>query len=162
MDTTLIPNDLNIDELPGIQRGIHPALYFHDEIVWNESQTYFALAYTIFEASMGNYVGSVLLASYKQKRTEILYTLTELNACCWGQPWCKWIDEQTIVFKAQVYDGKHTNLPLVAANINSQFSIIEDTNSPDSRPEDIKKNNFQFEKLDHNILRERICVTNIL
>ncbi len=60
-----LPVDLDLDLLPGPNRGVSPALYFRDEAVFSPTGKYFALAYTITEASMCNDVGCLLWGTNK-------------------------------------------------------------------------------------------------
>src|SRR5262249_21345279 len=122
-----IPRDLVLDELPGPKRGQNPILYFRDEIVWAPGERYFALAYTIAEASMMNEIGCVLWASF-DGRTTVLGNPKGLYACCWNTPWCTWLDHETFVFKSQYSDGKKRYVPLVVINVTRGYAVLPGTN----------------------------------
>jgi hypothetical protein len=125
---TSIPNDIDIEKLPGLKRGDHPVLYFRDEIIWSPKKQYFALAYSIIEATYGNEVGYVLWGMYDGKNSKILGNPKNIVASCWKQPWCKWLDEMSFVFKAQIYKDKSTHVPLVIVHIDKGIAVLHDTN----------------------------------
>jgi hypothetical protein len=145
MDT--IPPGIVLDDLPGPKRGESPALYFRDEIVWAPSRRYFALAYTISEASMMNEIGCILWASFNGHTAEILRNPKLLYACCWKSPWCIWLDEETFVFKVQSSDGKTRFTPLVVINVTKGYTVLQHTNNVDSWPTQVKTCSGPFESV---------------
>lgn len=128
-----LPPGLDLDSLPGPKRGVDPAIYFRDESVASPSGRYFALAYTIFEATDGNEVGRVLWGQVVEGRAEILGNPGVL-ACCWSSPWASWINDEAFVFKAHFHDGERTYLPLVVFHMKRGFAVVPGTNSVSSRP----------------------------
>jgi hypothetical protein len=126
-----LPDTIVIEELPGPMRGEYPALYFRDDVVWSPQRTHFALAYTICEASMNNEVGCILWARIENSKAKILQNPDGVLASCWRSPWCRWLDEEVFVFKAQTYNGKTTCVPLVAIHVSSGFQLLPGTNTTD-------------------------------
>ena len=154
-----IPQDLALDDLPGPKRGVSPTLYFRDESVWSSSGKYFALAYTIAEASMCNEIGCILWASFDGNSSAVLGNPKKVYACCWYSPWCNWVTDETFIFKAQHYDGEKRHLPLVAMNVTQGFAVLPGTNSLDSRPASFNTFDGPFEPISgENLLTAiRLC-----
>jgi hypothetical protein len=132
-----LPVDIDLNTLPGPKRGVSPAIYCRDEVVYSPSGKYFALAYTITEASMCNDVGCLLWGTINFFGTTILGNPAGVNISCWYSPWANWLDDQTFVFKAQQCDGSRLHLPLVAIHILHGFAVLPDTNHGNSRPSDV-------------------------
>jgi hypothetical protein len=124
-----LPENIVLDQLPGPRRGKHPALYYSDDAVWSPSRRHIALAYTICEASMCNDVGCILWAKVIGNRATIIENPDGVLASCWQSPWCRWIDDESFVFKAQKYNGKTTCIPLVAIHVTKGFQVIPGTNT---------------------------------
>lgn len=146
-----IPHDLLLDELPGPKRGQAAILYYRDEIVWGPGGTYFALAYTIAEASMMNEIGCVLWASF-DGRTRILGNLKGHYACCWDTPWCIWLDQDTFVLKAQYSDGNRRHVPLVVVNASRGCAVLPGTDNVEAMPASVRRYDGPFARLDKNLL----------
>lgn len=119
-----IPNDIDLQILPGPRRGKDPALYYDDKIIWSPRGNYFALAYTIIEATYGNNVGNILWGSYDGQKSKILGNPTGIGASCWKEPWCKWLNDESFIFKAQKYDNKSVHVPLVIINVSKGFMVL--------------------------------------
>lgn len=132
-----LPPGLDVESLPGPKRGVTPAVYVRDEIVYAPSGRYFALCYSIFETSMGNEVGCVLWGEIADGTTRVLGNPEGVYATCWFSPWAEWLDDETFVFKAQRYDGSRLHLPLVAIRIGQGFSVVPGSKKVDSRPSDL-------------------------
>lgn len=123
-----LPANIVIEELPGPKRGEWPALYFRDEVVWSPRRTRFALAYSICEASMNNEVGCLLWGRSDATHGIVEQNITQMLACCWSSPWCRWLDEDVFAFKAQRYDGRMARVPLVIAHATAGFRIVPASN----------------------------------
>jgi len=132
-----IPKNIRIDKLPGPKRGIHPTLYFQDEIVWSANRNHFALAYSITEASICNDVGCILWAEVKNGKANIIQNPKGVLASCWQSPWCRWLSDDIFIYKSQRYNGKSTCIPVVAIHILHGFQVIEGTNSAEKWLDDI-------------------------
>ncbi len=145
-----------LESLPGPKRGEHPALYFRDEVVRSPSGRYFALAYTIAEASMCNEVGCVLWGEVSNDMARIIGNPEGVHATCWYSPWAVWSNEETFVFKAQNYDGKILHMPLVSVNVSTGCAVIPGTNNQDSRPSEAGDLKLQYEDLSGKKLLQRI------
>jgi len=137
LEVPQLPPGLDLDSLPGPKRGVPPAIYFRDETIFSPSGKHFALAYTIAEVSMGNEIGCLLWGRVADSGITILGNPEGIYATCWYSPWANWLDDETFVFKAQLYDGKHLHLPLVAIRIGSGFAVLPGTSNDRSRPCDI-------------------------
>lgn len=129
--------ELDVEALPGLKQGVSPASNFRDEWVVSPTGRYFALAYTIIEASMMNEVGHNVWGRIDHGCGEVIGT-TWVGACCWGSPRASWINDETFVFKAQYHNGTRTHLPLVAVRIDGSFAVIRESNNLWSRPADVK------------------------
>ena len=151
-----IPNNINIDDLPGPKRGEYPCLYFQDDIVWSPNHERFALAYSITEASMCNNVGCILWAEVKNDKANILQNPIGVLASCWNFPWCKWINNEVFIFKVQRYNGERTYVPLVAIHIKHGFQVIPDTNITDKWVDDYQKIENHWIDFDTNKLFKNI------
>ena len=151
-----IPKSIDLDKLPGWERGKYPALFFRDEISWSPSGSSFALAYTITEVSYGNDVGSVLWGIQSGSESRVLGNPTNLNACCWFTPWCSWITDDLFIFKTQLYKDQRLYLPLIAISLSGESAIIPGTNNTESRPSDIAKVTVSLAKVSWDSLHQQI------
>jgi hypothetical protein len=106
------PLGLDIDALPGPTRGVSPALYVRDEVVLSPAGDWFALAYTIFEASICNEVGHVAWGQVVNGSARIQENPPGLIAICWYRPWCVWLHPRAFVFKTQRYSRGRLYMPL--------------------------------------------------
>lgn len=144
-----MPCELNIEKLPGLKRGQHPAVYFRDEIVWNECGNRFALAYTIHEASFGNEVGHICWGRLRDGKIEVLGIFEQLLATCWQEPWCNWINKNAFAFKAHFYNGSPSppnsaklHLPIISIHFSQGYLVVPGTDNVDSR---LGKDDFSSE-----------------
>lgn len=133
-----IPEDLDLNSLPGPERGEHPALYFRDEAIWSPDDSHFALAYTITEASMGNDVGRMAWGALDADGRAELTVVDGILASCWRSPWCLWLENHQFLFKAQVADltANRTHVPLVMFDLRGRFGVLSKSDTPDSWPTD--------------------------
>lgn len=122
-----LPDNIVIAKLHGPGRRGFPEAMFSHEVVWSPSRTHFALAYNITEASMNNDVGFVMWARMKGEKAVILHNPRWVLAACWQLPWCRWLDEETFVFKAWKRKGNKGCIPLVAIHVTKGFQILPDT-----------------------------------
>lgn len=129
-----LPQGLNIDALPGPTRGASPALYFRDEVVQSPTGNRFALAYTIYEASMCNEVGHVAWGQVVDGQGEIRGNPVGLIATCWYTPWCVWLHESAFVFKTQRYTRRRLHIPLIVVDFDAGFAVLPGTDNAGSRP----------------------------
>lgn len=119
-----IPAEIDLDALPGPRRGVHPVLYFRDEIVFSPSGRFFALAYSIAERSFGNEVGMTLWGEMDGERVLRSHPISGLSVCCWQMPWCRWIDDDTFLCKAQRFSRYGTAVPDVLIRGGAEFAVI--------------------------------------
>jgi hypothetical protein len=153
---TNIPSDIDIEKLPGPNRGDSPALYFRDEIIWSPQKQYFTLAYTIIEASYGNSVGHILWGMYDGKNSKIFGNPKDMAASCWKQPWCKWLDDNSFVFKAQKYYGKSTYVPLVIVHVDKGFAVLPGSNDTNKWLDEILEYDGIYQSYDEQSLIEAV------
>lgn len=154
-----IPSDINIEELSGIARNEHPASYFRDEIIWSPQEKYFALAHSITEITMGNYVGGILWGEYDGTSSTILGITKNIGACCWRQPWCRWLDEKSFIFKAQKYDEKTTHTPLVMIHIEKGFSVLPGSDNKEKWIDEVVEYNGTYQNYDEQLLIKAVINT---
>jgi hypothetical protein len=140
-----IPAEIDLNKLPGPTRGVYPALYFRDEIVYSPSGRHFALAYSICEHSYGNEVGMALWGEMDQGRLTRSQPIQGLTVCCWQAPWCRWIDDDTLLCKAQRSTRHGVTVPDVLIRTGEFFAVIpRDARSEVWLPEpDISSVEFQ-------------------
>lgn len=118
------PANIDLQTLPGPKRGEPPTLYARDEIVWSPDHRHFAVAYTICEASMCNYVGQFLIGRFTCDRGILIFNPVRVLASCWQSPWCRWLDNSVFVFKAQHYVSNRLRVPLVLAHVDAGFCVV--------------------------------------
>ena len=119
-----IPAEIDLDALPGPRRGVHPVVYFRDEIVFSPSGRFFALAYSIAERSFGNEVGMALWGEMDGNKVLRSHPIPSLSVCCWQIPWCRWIDDATFLCKAQRFSRHGTAVPDVLIRAGVDFAVI--------------------------------------
>jgi len=152
-----IPENIDVESLPGPKRGSFPALYFQDECIYSPDKKHFALAYTITEASMGNDVGCVAWGMVQGGQGHILQNLVKLHASCWQRPWCKWFSNDVFVFKSQHYANNSIRVPLVAIHIDQGYSVLPDSNETDIWLPENMPSNIAFKKYNEADLIKEIC-----
>ena len=151
-----IPPNIDLDALAGPPRGKWPALYFRDEAVLAPGGAHVAIAYTIYEASMGNEVGRVLCVAVKDGNATILGNPPELLASCWRSPWCRWLDAETFVFKMQYVDEGRTRTPLLVIHVHRGFALVPETDQPEGWLDRAIPRNLRFEPLSGPALRDAL------
>ncbi len=121
--------DIQIENLPGYLRGSDPARLYRDELVWSPNKKHWTLAYTIFEATMGNDVGHLAWGS-KNRNAQLFHSIVNVQVGCGQSPWARWISETCFVFGAQLYIPKtKTSLtPIVAIDIYKGHSVYYKSN----------------------------------
>ena len=149
-----IPTDLNLEALPGPKR--QDIVYGSDSISWSPERKHFALAYSIMEITMGNYVGPVLWGEYSNGISNVLANPYKVGVACWFGDWCHWLDEQTFVFKAQVSNGDPWQIPLVCVSFTAGYSVIPNTNNLQSRPQQIKSYSGSYSPFDAEKLLQAV------
>ena len=148
-----LPSNIDIEALPGPRRGRSPALYIRDEAVWAPDRGHVALAYTIYEASMGNEVGCVLWAGVREGKATILGNPREAVASCWRSPWCRWVDAETFAFKTQYVDRGRTRTPLVVIHVRHGFALVPGTDAPEVWVDREIPRDLRFERVSGRALR---------
>ena len=73
---------------------------------------------------MGNEVGRLLWARLENGSATILGNPPELLVSCWRSPWCRWLDEDTFVFKTQYVDRGRARTPLVVIHVRHGFTVV--------------------------------------
>jgi hypothetical protein len=120
---------IQIEKLPGYVRGKDPARIYRDEVTWAPNRKHWALAYTIFEATMCNDVGHLAWGS-QNGDTALFQTIVSIQVGCGHYPWSKWISETCFVFGAQLYvPKKKTSLtPIVAIDVYKGHHVYYKSN----------------------------------
>ena len=78
-------SSIKIEKLPGYTRGEYPAKSYRDEVTWSPNGKHWALAYTIFEATMCNDVGHLAWGS-KNGDTLLFQTVVNLSLIHISEP----------------------------------------------------------------------------
>jgi len=151
-----LPDNIVIEKLPGPKRREYPAHYFQDDVVWSPQRTHLALAYTICEASMCNDVGCILWARVDGSEATILENPDGVLASCRQSPWCRWLDEDRFVFKAQKWNGKITCVPLVAIHVIKGFQVLPGTHSSEQWLDAVPQIDDQWTPFDAKELLKQI------
>ena len=155
----MIPDDIEIDRLRISVRGISPSqCYVEDQIYWNNAETHFVFIYTIYEASMNNDVGHIAWGMKTNDGIKILEKPDDYAVCCWGTPYCKWLNDNMFIFKVQKYSKRLNRMytPLVSIDIHNGFNIIENSNNTDSRVSKYNPQSLSFTNYTSKILIEAI------
>ncbi len=151
-----IPENIDVEKLPGPKRGTFPALYFQDEIIYSPNSKHFALAYTITEASMGNDIGCIAWGSMQGTEGHVIENPAKFHASCWQSPWCKWISEEAFVFKAQKYAGNSVHVPLVVIDLAKGYCVLPGSNEPDLWLPERLPESLSFKKYNERKLLEQV------
>lgn len=126
-----VPENIDFDSLAGPKRGKGVTQYFQDEIVYSPSGKYFALAYTIAEASMCNDVGCIAWGEMSGSDAIIMVNPEGVYASCWRSPWCIWLSDEEFMFKAQIRTESGANTPNVVISHEEGVAIVPNSNSPE-------------------------------
>ncbi len=152
-----IPSNLNLDKIIGpLDRTADYARNYRDEIVYSPTKKYFALAYTICEISMGNEVGCVAWGSITNGIACIEEAPTNTGAACWRAPWCKWVSEDTFIFKVNKYIAGETKIPCIAVNMNKGIALINGTNTTKVWQPSVVVSDLKFEQYSESYINELI------
>ena len=141
-----ILNNIDLEKLPGPDRSA--LVYYRDEVVWSPNHKYFALAYSINEATMGNEIGFISWGTVENGKATIIRNPTLFSISGNHHPWCKWISDKVFICKAKRYDGEASYAPLVAIDVCQGFKVIPETNRWDAWFDDIEKIEGEFQSFD--------------
>jgi len=91
---------------------------YKSEVVWSPNGQYFALAYTIAEASMCNELGHFAFGRAGENPA-VFRAIDNVSVDCNFSPWCRWLSETCFVFGTQLYipAKKNSFMPIVAIDV---------------------------------------------
>jgi hypothetical protein len=149
-----IVSSIDIESLPGPKRS--GLAYYRDEIVWSPLRRYFALAYSICEVTMCNEIGLASWGTVQNGKAIIMRNSMPFSI--WGnhRPWCKWLNDEVFICKANRYNDNTLYVPLVAIHVHRGFQVIPETNMLALWFDDIEKVDSEFQLFDELELAKEI------
>lgn len=133
-----------IDDLP---KGLAPQVtasgerdpWARNETCFNASNTRFAAAFNIVEATMMNEMGHLVWGRINNRRAVISGRMKGIPVYCWGTPFARWLGSRCFVVKVAPRASSH---PLVAIHFDKGFQILRGSSHLKSRPEDIDQSHL--------------------